>query len=216
MKRLPPAALARLALVFLALGAAHGVYAFARLFVSTPFAAILAAAFELTYIGLATLNTADADEQRRARRISRAAVGVSVAYNTLAALLARNPAALSGASSAVEALLALLFGAPLALVAYLLADLLLHRATSERGQPTSSEAAGLLATVAERVELLAAEQERLQRATQSQYQELAAQAAFSGAASSVQCEDCGREFASARALGGHRKSCAVRANGHAR
>ena len=119
--------LARLPLPMLALAASYGVYSFARLFVPPWVAATQAAAFELTYIGLAVQPGMAADARRRATAISVGAVAVSILYNTLAGLFARNGAWLDGMPWYAEVALAVLHGAPLAWVAYLVADLLLHR-----------------------------------------------------------------------------------------
>lgn len=118
--------LPRLPLPMLALAASYGVYRFALLFVPAWVAVTQAAAFELTYIGLATLQVPDASQRRRATAISIGAVVVSILYNTMASLFDRNPALLQDAPLWAEAALALLHGAPLAVVAYLVADLLLH------------------------------------------------------------------------------------------
>lgn len=128
--------LARTPLPMLALAAAWGVYEFQLLFVPWQVAVISAAAFELTYIALAFVATPD---PRRASAISVAAVVVSVAYNTLAALFARRPALLDAPPLWGDVALAVLHGLPLAVVAYNVAALLLHAtprhdaAPAERG-----------------------------------------------------------------------------------
>lgn len=124
------AALAVAPLPMLALAASYGVYSFSRLFVPAWVAVASAAAFELTYLGLAVLTGLSADQRRRARAISLGAVGVSVLYNALAGLLHRRPELLTlpGAwGLAADILLAVAHGVPLALVAFFVADLLLHR-----------------------------------------------------------------------------------------
>lgn len=118
--------LARLPLPMLALAASYGVYSFAVLFVPTWVAIVQAAAFELTYIGLAVTDGLTDQGRRRATRISVGAVVVSILYNTLAGLFHRNPEWLTAWGGLWEWGLALLHGAPLAWVAYLVADLLLH------------------------------------------------------------------------------------------
>lgn len=118
--------LARLPLPMLALAASYGVYRYAVLFVPFWVAVIQAAAFELTYIGLASQRDLSDDARKRASYISIGAVVVSIIYNTLAGLFDRNPQWLTEIHWAFEWLLAILHGAPLALVAYLVADLLLH------------------------------------------------------------------------------------------
>src|SRR5690349_13755300 len=88
--------LARAPLPMLALAASWGVYSFARLYVPTVIAIIQAAAFELTYIGLAITRDLTHEQRRRATHISIGAVVVSVIYNAIDGLFARNPAWLVG------------------------------------------------------------------------------------------------------------------------
>ena len=121
--------LARLPLPMLALAAAYGVYEFQLLFVPVWVAFISAAAFEVTYIALAFVATPD---PRRATAISVAAVLVSVAYNTLAALFTRRPGLLIEPPLWGDALLAVLHGLPLAVVAYNVSALLLHARSTPR------------------------------------------------------------------------------------
>lgn len=121
--------LARAPLPTLALAASWGVGSFAALFVPPLIAVIQAAAFELTYIGLAIVDVPERDRRRRATKISLSAVAVSVVYNSAAGYFHRNPAALTGLSFAEELALAVAHGAPLAIVAYLVADLLFHTRT---------------------------------------------------------------------------------------
>lgn len=118
--------LARAPLPMLALAASYGVYSFASLFVPLAVAIIQAAAFELTYIGLAVTRGLSADDRRRATAISVGAVAASIIYNTLAGWFHRQPDLLSAASPIAWLMLAILHGAPLAWVAFLVADLLLH------------------------------------------------------------------------------------------
>ena len=113
-------------LPMLALAASYGVYSFNVLFVPQWVALVSAAAYELTYVGLAVVQVQN-DQRVRARWISLGAVVVSIAYNTLAGLFHREPALLDGAPLWANVALALLHGAPLAWVAFLVADLLLHR-----------------------------------------------------------------------------------------
>lgn len=120
--------LARLPLPMLALAASYGVYSFALLFVPPIVAGIQAAAFELTYIGLAVTQGLTADQRKRATSISIGAVVASIVYNTLAGWFARMPQLLDAASPIAWLCFAVLHGAPLAWVAYLVADLLLHTA----------------------------------------------------------------------------------------
>jgi 4-amino-4-deoxy-L-arabinose transferase-like glycosyltransferase len=107
----------------LALAASWGVYSFQRLFVPEFFAIVSAAAFELVYIGMALVMTPD---KHRATAISLGAVGVSVVYNTLAGLFHRNPEWLTSLPVEAEIGLSVLHGLPLAGLAWVVADLLLH------------------------------------------------------------------------------------------
>lgn len=115
--------LARAPLPMLALAAAYGVFEFQLLFVPAWVALISALAFEVTYIALAFVGTPD---PRRATAISVAAVVVSIAYNTLAALFMRRPGLLVDTPLWGDVALAVLHGLPLAVVAYNVAALLLH------------------------------------------------------------------------------------------
>jgi hypothetical protein len=126
--------LAVLPLPMLALAASYGVYEFSRLFVPAWVALVQAAAFELTYVGLAVVQV-QSDQRVRARWISLGAVVVSICYNTLAGLFHREPALLEAAPLWANVALALLHGAPLAWVAFLVADLLLHRVPDAVAQP---------------------------------------------------------------------------------
>ena len=120
------AILATLPLPMLALAASYGVYEYSRLFVPAWVALAQAAAFELTYVGLSVVQV-QSDQRHRARLISLGAVVVSVSYNTLAGLFHREPALLEAAPLWANVVLSLLHGAPLAWLAFLVADLLLHR-----------------------------------------------------------------------------------------
>lgn len=118
--------LARVPLPLLALAASYGVYSFALLFVPQAVAIIQAAAFELTYIGLAVTQGLSPDQRKRATAISVGAVVASIVYNTLASWFHRQPELLDHATPVAWLMFAILHGAPLAWVAYLVADLLLH------------------------------------------------------------------------------------------
>jgi len=125
--------LARLPLPTLALAAAYGVWSFQTLFVPWWVALISAASFELVYTGLAVAHLDD-EMRRRATLISVGAVVVSVLYNSLSALFAIRPALLLDRPLWADVCLAVAHGLPLAVVAYLVADLLLH-ATSAPTTP---------------------------------------------------------------------------------
>lgn len=131
--------LARLPLPMLALAASYGVYSFALLFVPQAVAMIQAAAFELTYIGLAVTQGLNIDQRKRATLISVGAVVASIVYNTLSGWFYRQPELLSGATPVAWLMLAILHGAPLAWVAYLVADLLLHSETAKPALATLPE-----------------------------------------------------------------------------
>ncbi len=120
--------LARLPLPMLALAASYGVYSFALLFVPPWVAVIQAAAFELTYVGLAVTQGLDDGQRKRATGISIGAVVASIIYNTLAGWFQAQPQLLIDADARAWLCLAVLHGAPLAWVAYLVSDLLLHSA----------------------------------------------------------------------------------------
>jgi hypothetical protein len=117
--------LARLPLPMLALAAAYGVWSFQALFVPWYVAAVSAASFELVYIGIAVTRLG-AEQRKRAMAISIGAVVVSIIYNSLSALFAIRPALLLGRPLWADIALAIIHGLPLAIVAYLVADLLLH------------------------------------------------------------------------------------------
>ena len=138
--------LARLPLPMLALAASYGVYSFALLFVPPWIAVVQAMAFELVYIGLAVVNL-PAEQRRRAQAISIGAVVVSVAYNTLDGLFHRRPGLLAAPDLWLDVALSLLHGVPLAVLAYLVADLLLHHnpAAFRPSQPAPKSFGGLLA-----------------------------------------------------------------------
>jgi hypothetical protein len=123
--------LAGLPLPMLALAASYGVYSFALLFVPPWVAITQAAAFEMCYIGLAVLVGLNEDQRRRAGYISVGAVAVSIIYNSMAGFFHRQAEALAALPWWGDAILSALHGAPLALVAYFVADLLLHRETQE-------------------------------------------------------------------------------------
>lgn len=124
------AILSRAPLPMLALAASWGVYSFAAYYVPMWVAVVQAAAFELTYIGLAITRGLTDEQRRRATSISIGAVVVSVLYNSIDGFFVRNPTMLVGLPWWGEAIGAALHGAPLAIVAYLVADLLLHSSTA--------------------------------------------------------------------------------------
>lgn len=125
---------ARLPLPLLALSAAYGVYQFQALFTPWYVALLSAAAFEAVYLSLSFTPTPDT---KRAMIISVSAVAVSVLYNTLSSLFHLRPALLVDRLLWTDIALAVLHGAPLAIVAYAVADLLLHRTNKEHDDSTA-------------------------------------------------------------------------------
>ena len=119
------ALLSRAPLPMLALAASHGVYSYNLLFVPPWVALVSAAAFELTYCGLAVVRL-NAGQRLRAQRIATSAVAVSIFYNTLAGLFHRRPELLVALPVGLDLVLSVLHGMPLAIVAYSVAHLLLH------------------------------------------------------------------------------------------
>ena len=134
--------ISRLALILLAFSASYGVYQFALLYSPNEIALCTAGAFELTYIGLALSPGLTATKYKRARAISLCAVLVSVLYNSISGLMHRAPdlVRLDMWSILVEVSLAVLHGAPLAIVAFLVADLLLHPDQAITPVPTAPAA----------------------------------------------------------------------------
>lgn len=124
--------LARAPLPLLALSAAWGVFQFQQVFTPWYVAALSALAFESVYLVLAFVPTRDT---RRATVIAVAAVAVSVVYNTLSSLFHIRPALLTDRPLWSDVVLAVLHGAPLAIVAYAVASLLLHSDTGRHSAP---------------------------------------------------------------------------------
>lgn len=142
-----PELLARLPLPMLALAASWGVYSFALWFVPPWVAFVTAGAFELVYIGLAVASLSP-DQQKRARNISLGAVFVSMAYNTLDGLAHLRPSLFADKPLWADVSLALLHGVPLALLAYLVADLLLHAKAPKSALVRSAPSAPSASSVA--------------------------------------------------------------------
>jgi hypothetical protein len=134
--------LARLPLPLLALAASYGVYRFATLFVPQWVAITQACAFEATYLGLAVVQGLDVPARRRAAYIGMGAVAVSIIYNSLDGLFHRRPELLVDMPLWAEVGLAVLHGAPLALVSYLVANLLLHDSKSNNAVQSDKLAVG--------------------------------------------------------------------------
>ena len=114
------------ALPMLGLAASYGVYFFAVQFVPVFIAVIEAASFELIYIGLAMIKV-DKEQKQYARYVSQGAVAVSVLYNSIAAAIHLQPSLIENLDLVMTWILAVIHGAPLAVLAYLVSDLLFHR-----------------------------------------------------------------------------------------
>jgi hypothetical protein len=127
--------LAVLPLPTLALAASYGVYTFNLLFVPQWVALVSAAAFELTYVGLAVARLGTG-QRRRASVIAASAVVVSILYNVAAGLFHLRPELLANATLVGAVVLAILHGLPLAIVAYNVASLLLHGSEDTLPQPS--------------------------------------------------------------------------------
>jgi hypothetical protein len=150
--------LARLPLPMLALGASYGVYQFNYDLQYVPqwVAIVIASSFELTYLGLSVIKDLPSELRLRARRIAQGAVGVSIIYNVLGGLFTRNPQLLTESYNwgqhtgkiALEFVLAATHGVPLALVAFLVADLVLHTLTRKLLQPVPLSSAATTTTTA--------------------------------------------------------------------
>lgn len=123
--------ISRASLPLLTLGAMYGVYSFSALFVPELVAVIIAGAFELVYVGLAIATDLDDKQRQKAKWISLGAVAVSVSYNWAAGILHTTPGLFGQLDSFAHWILAGLHGAPLAVLAYLVADLLLHSNTGQ-------------------------------------------------------------------------------------
>jgi flagellar biosynthesis GTPase FlhF len=219
----------RAPLPMLAASASYGVYQFALLYVPWWVAMMQASAFELTYIGLATIEAKNEQERRKARYISMGTVVVSVLYNSLAGFFERN--GLDTLPFWGEVLLAALHGAPLAIVAYLVAELLLHanqeQAAAEQEQGSSapkqvaSRAAPALPALAQelareqeqRARLLSSEQGEQPAAEQKQeskQEQVAEQSNEQKQEQSVPCRyGCGRAFGTQKAENAHGRGCAL-------
>ncbi len=116
-----------LPLPMLGLAASYGVYFFASQFVPVPVAIVEACAFELTYIGLASMNGLSEKQRVYARRVSVLAVTVSVIYNTLAGAIHQEPTIITELPKVWFWLVAIVHGAPLAILAYFVSDLIFHQ-----------------------------------------------------------------------------------------
>ena len=114
-----------LSLPMLGLAASYGVYFFAVQFLPTFIAVVEAASFELIYIGLAMIKV-NKDQEKFARYVSQGAVGVSILYNSIAYAIHLRPDLLLDLDLVMMWILSVVHGAPLAILAYLVSDLLFH------------------------------------------------------------------------------------------
>lgn len=116
-----------LPLPMLGLAASYGVYFFASQFAPFWVAVGEAAAFELTYIGLSAMKNLTDKQQVVARRVSVGAVVVSVVYNSIAGVIHYDPGIIGSLSGVWLWVVAVVHGAPLAILAYFVADLIFHQ-----------------------------------------------------------------------------------------
>lgn len=118
-----------LPLPMLGLAASYGVYHFAANFAPDWVAIAEASAFELTYIGLAALEGLSKEQKERASFVARGAVAVSIIYNSIAGALYLDPQLFEDLGRFAFWSVSILHGVPLAVLAYLVADLVLHSET---------------------------------------------------------------------------------------
>lgn len=122
----------------LGLAASYGVFRFALMFVPSWVAFVQAASFELTYIGLAVVDGLTPEQRKRAQYIGMGAVVVSVLYNSLDGFFHLRPSALEAPPVGLHVALAILHGLPLAVVAYLVSNLLLHAPAASALAPSQN------------------------------------------------------------------------------
>jgi hypothetical protein len=111
----------------LGLAASYGVYHFSSNFVPNWVAVVEACGFESVYIGLAVSKNMPDNLRKRIQSVSWGAVAVSVIYNSLSAALTLNPKLLTEMHPVFFWLISVTQGAPLAVLAFFVADLVLHR-----------------------------------------------------------------------------------------
>lgn len=165
--------LSRLSLPLLAVPASYGVYTFSSVFVPERVAQFNAAAFEMVYIGLAVAPLRH-DQTRKADIIAWCAVFVSVVYNWLAGWFYINPGMQQWFMSDWQAaILALLHGAPMAVLAFAVTRLLLHTSAAEdaeereRVAETAADGAPVLQSRMQPAPLLSDTQLRIVQAMQA-------------------------------------------------
>jgi hypothetical protein len=116
-------------LPMLGLPASYGVYLFASQFAPEAIAIIEAASFELTYISLSASKKLYKLQRKKAKVVALAAVFVSVVYNIIAGkihVLNESQVFTDTLGPVWFWILAIVHGAPLALLAYFVADLRFH------------------------------------------------------------------------------------------
>jgi len=125
--------LAALPTPMLGFASSYGVYAFNLLYVPPWVAVVMAAAFEVTYVGIAALDGLDAAQRRRGQRIAFSAAMISFLQNGIAAVFHSVPELRAhiggwsmGARIALYSVGALLHAAQV-WVAYNAANFTLHR-----------------------------------------------------------------------------------------
>lgn len=119
--------LAILPLPLLGLAASFGVFSYACLFCPNYVAFIVASAFEFVYIGLAVQSGLNEKQRKSANMISVSAMLVSVLYNSAAGMFHRRPELLETSGIGFDLFLSLLHGLPIPVLAWAVADLLLHQ-----------------------------------------------------------------------------------------
>lgn len=117
-----------IALLSLGIVASYGVYEFSTHFVkNNVFALIEAAAFELTYVGLAFSHGLPVKVQAYAQRVSLGAMIISALFNTFANALNMDPDLSAKLSPFLFWSVAILRGVPVPVLAYFMADLIIHQ-----------------------------------------------------------------------------------------
>lgn len=113
-------------LPMLGLAASYGVFVFASHFFPPIVAIIEAGAFELTYIGLATMKGLSEKQKMTARNVAVGALVTSIVYNTLAGALIMEPSIFDDLNPFSFWLVAIVHGAPLAVLAYFVSTLVFN------------------------------------------------------------------------------------------
>ena len=122
----------------LGFASSYGVYAYNLLFVPPWVAAVMAAAYETCYIGIAALDNLDDAQRKRGKRIMLAAASISFTQNAIAGLLHSVPELRAYISAWPMYARALLFGVGALLhaaqvwIALFAADFTLHRPAAQK------------------------------------------------------------------------------------